>query len=749
MIHLKCKGRYGYEYIMKEVAKKFKTKLHVNEWRLKFSSKLPYMLEHFTTTSHHTQIHCCYYGRLSTSSAKALPCGMHFIDGRPCKVLTIVPSSLIFIQNGEIPKEGKIWNAKQHIWRVFHSMHASYNEMRILLRYLKPQNIYPFVPPADCQDVIVAYNRLQDLQCKENETMDDSTQTNLERSLPIEENTTWKQGLERAKPVKITSPPQMKNTSPLFSPPPARRKKKRSSASNLNHTNERMVTSSKRLSLDESRSSKKITSLEDSACDQVASLKTSSTVVVTRSENLDDRQSFSPSKGLEENPTKTGKVNSPFKQREEDVSSLSKSPIHRIERAGPSPKRKDKEEPGIVFVEEGRQIVEETQDLVVPKSTNQQKTLTKAEKRYYAPHEAQPMNVRNQVENKSKKNDFKTVPITFVENALEENQDKSHILENPFCTIIERTSQIIEEDSQCGENESKAKTNTVESVLRSSQIEDSENSYTEQSPKKCKTPYFRDTRTTAQGSSQIEDSEFSAIEDSECSVVDRKQTNSLRSQGTYQKSLDSNTTQRSSPIEEASENSYSDHSPKKINDDSQKTIRYSHNSPRRIIEQFSQVIEDFSEENFSQSTEDYSNAITNTEITEDETNRIEPSNAEIERRKRSPSKPVKSAGVTVVECDSESISVNSTNNSNRTVQYSVFNETGKFGNKTELGHSVNENPSYDVAERNVQNDDVINISSGDEDDTVSESEEDNDSTLSLIESDENSLDNSMEFSQVF
>uniref|UniRef100_A0A7M5VB51 Uncharacterized protein n=1 Tax=Clytia hemisphaerica TaxID=252671 RepID=A0A7M5VB51_9CNID len=550
----------------------------------------------------------------------------------------------------------------------------------------------------------------------------------------------------------------MKNTSRLFSPPPTRRKKKRSSALNLNQTNERMVTSSKRLSLHESRSSKKITSLEDSACDQVASLKTSSSVVVTGSANLDDRQSFSPSKGLEENPTKTGKVDSPVQQREEDVSflSLSKSPIHRIERAGPSPKGKDKEEPGIVFVEEGRQIVEETQDLVVPKSTNQQKTLTKAEKRYYAPHDAQPINVRNQVENKSKKNDFKPVPITFVENALEENQDKSHILENPFCTIIERTSQIIEKDSQCGENESKAKTNAVESVLRSSQIEDSENSYTEQSPKKCKTPYFRDTRTTAQGSSQIEDSEFSAIEDSECSVVDRKQTNRLRSQGTYQKSLDSNTTQRSSPIEEASENSYSDHSPKKMNDDSQKTIRYLHNSSRRIIEEFSQVIEDFSEENFSQSTEDYSNAITSTEITEDETNRIVPSNAEIKRRNRSPSIPVKGAGVTIVKCDSESNSVNlkvgssPTNNSIRTVQYFVFNETGKFKKVTELGHSVDRNPSDDVAaERNVQNDDVINISSEDEEDIVSESEEDNDSTLSLIESDENSLDNSMEFSQVF
>jgi len=27
MVHLKCKGRYGYEYIMKEVAKHFNTKV--------------------------------------------------------------------------------------------------------------------------------------------------------------------------------------------------------------------------------------------------------------------------------------------------------------------------------------------------------------------------------------------------------------------------------------------------------------------------------------------------------------------------------------------------------------------------------------------------------------------------------------------------------------------------------------------------------------------------------------------------
>ena len=89
-------------------------------------------------------------------------------------------------------------------------------------------------------------------------------------------------------------------------------------------------------------------------------------------------------------------------------------------------------------------------------------------------------------------------------------------------------------------------------------------------------------------------------------------------------------------------------------------------------------------------------------------------------------------------------------------------ETTGSEKKAECGHTKIQNPHLvniskdstiqeDVKNSSslatVQNDDVINISSGDE--GMSESEDENDLTLSLSESNENSMDNSMELSQVF
>merc|ERR1719494_1359682 len=135
MVHLKCKGKYGYEYIMKGVSKHFATKIHVNPWRLRMFEKLIDMLQHFTTDRESTQIHCCY--NPTKESETCLPCGLASADGKNIKLLTIVPSSLWFVRNGILPKY-RCFDRHQRIWRVVHSMHASYSEIREVVSYIKP-----------------------------------------------------------------------------------------------------------------------------------------------------------------------------------------------------------------------------------------------------------------------------------------------------------------------------------------------------------------------------------------------------------------------------------------------------------------------------------------------------------------------------------------------------------------------------------------------------------------------------------
>ena len=106
------------------------------------------MLPYLTTDKTSTQIHCCYYGKKSTGCNFTLPCGLETINGKPAKVKTIVPSSLYFMKKG-MPDDWKVYIHGQNPWRVVHSMHASYNKIRDVVGYLRPKNIYPFVPPVE------------------------------------------------------------------------------------------------------------------------------------------------------------------------------------------------------------------------------------------------------------------------------------------------------------------------------------------------------------------------------------------------------------------------------------------------------------------------------------------------------------------------------------------------------------------------------------------------------------------------
>ena len=160
VVHLKCKAKYGYEFLLREVATSLGIKLHVDAWRMTFHQELCDMWHHFTEDKNAARVHTCYNPE---APADTLPCGLTTNEqGEPLEVLTIVPSSLWFLQNGVTDRKRYIDKTKT--WRVFHSMHASYREIREFLDYLRPERIYPSVIPVDATSKMDAHNRLKDLE---------------------------------------------------------------------------------------------------------------------------------------------------------------------------------------------------------------------------------------------------------------------------------------------------------------------------------------------------------------------------------------------------------------------------------------------------------------------------------------------------------------------------------------------------------------------------------------------------------
>lgn len=222
-VHLKCKGKYGYEYILKEVASRLNMRIHVNAWRMQFHSELRDMEDYFTDDQHSTQIHSCYN---PSAPPDCLPCGLSTSQtGEKLEILTIVPSSLWFVKNGSIPKGNKIFVERQNMWRVFHSMHSSYNEIRDFLGYLRPNRIYPSVIPVDATSKQDAYERLKDLEfCP---LMVSSRKTEQSQSSYTESS----QSVNRVWDSNLIQHRGCSDTDEIFNSPPckgSRRKKRKS-----------------------------------------------------------------------------------------------------------------------------------------------------------------------------------------------------------------------------------------------------------------------------------------------------------------------------------------------------------------------------------------------------------------------------------------------------------------------------------------------------------------------------------------
>ncbi|PFX15945.1 Protein artemis [Stylophora pistillata] len=179
-VSLLCKGMCGFEYLLKEVAMNYRTKIHVSSERLDMYRYLPDMTPYFTTDGESTKIHACKW-QANQRCDSDLPCGSSVHPSLKTKVLRIKPTTMWVAHGTEpMPKDFKRYDKGKKLWRVVHSMHASLEEIEDLVGYLRPYHVFPNVPPAGLDTLADAFERLKGLtriqdceSCNQDESVED------------------------------------------------------------------------------------------------------------------------------------------------------------------------------------------------------------------------------------------------------------------------------------------------------------------------------------------------------------------------------------------------------------------------------------------------------------------------------------------------------------------------------------------------------------------------------------------------
>ena len=141
VVHFCNKICYGYEILMKELAFRFNSKVHVSLCQYQLYKSVPSIQNWLTVDGESTKIHFC-----KPSSAYVnlkLPCK----PGIPrSEVLTIFPTALLFTKHETMP--GRLVKAvSERTIRCCYSSHSSTDEISDFLSSLQFESITPFVCP--------------------------------------------------------------------------------------------------------------------------------------------------------------------------------------------------------------------------------------------------------------------------------------------------------------------------------------------------------------------------------------------------------------------------------------------------------------------------------------------------------------------------------------------------------------------------------------------------------------------------
>ncbi|GFY53836.1 protein artemis [Trichonephila inaurata madagascariensis] len=141
-----CPANYNYEFLFVELFKTFGEKVHVSEQKLRKYKGIKIIEEAVTCIATESKIHACGMNEkgLKVIYVHQMPCGYYTEDGEPVKVRYIKPCAMSF--KNLVPGDNiYVYVEKEKMYKVCFSTHSSLSEVRDLVHYLKPKNIYPNV----------------------------------------------------------------------------------------------------------------------------------------------------------------------------------------------------------------------------------------------------------------------------------------------------------------------------------------------------------------------------------------------------------------------------------------------------------------------------------------------------------------------------------------------------------------------------------------------------------------------------
>ncbi|XP_050301996.1 protein artemis [Anthonomus grandis grandis] len=142
-VKLDLRAKYGYEYAFKEIFAKCKMPVHVDQEKFNFYSLIPEMDECVTTNGNETQIHNCKFIQKDVCV---------FCNKDKLRIIRLSA----FRWHGDDFTRGISEVDSEGVFYVCYSTHASYQEGRALINFLRPKDIHVCVKEPNNPDGNVA-----------------------------------------------------------------------------------------------------------------------------------------------------------------------------------------------------------------------------------------------------------------------------------------------------------------------------------------------------------------------------------------------------------------------------------------------------------------------------------------------------------------------------------------------------------------------------------------------------------------
>ncbi|GFR71949.1 protein artemis [Elysia marginata] len=151
-----CPARYGYEFLLREIATRLGLKIHVSASKFSLYEQIPDLSGLFTSDPKEARVHACC-PKLRANASIFPPCLSRAvtktqIDKQKIKtyeMLNIRPCAMWFTtKTGRAALNRITPSSPRGLQRVCYSMHSSYSEIQDLVSYLQPHHVWPNVIPA-------------------------------------------------------------------------------------------------------------------------------------------------------------------------------------------------------------------------------------------------------------------------------------------------------------------------------------------------------------------------------------------------------------------------------------------------------------------------------------------------------------------------------------------------------------------------------------------------------------------------